>query len=326
MFEEKKNMSNVFPSDIDVIPAFTVVEVMINPSNTKQFEEGWALGISRIRPCEFSLYSMQTPLGLGLLPSTYEDSVRQAEAHVQSNPGLRKLLEDKNTGFFGKITKGSYLIPYNGDYRLVGPKEDPKDQQSRHRNVMDGGVFAIDVRKEDLLRFSNSGEPEEEDGLVYAQFVLEFAAAAGALDFYVTYNEYLLRTDPNRSPFTGAPLIDSNRLLEFISVDALGQRIPLPFDFFPMEQPYLTLTPIPEEPVVAEAGVSPRRPHEDFVLTSENGADGLQAYMISLSDATEEDIMRILFVPKRVAGSGSQFGRQDYRMLKRRKTINADDA
>ena len=321
MFEEKKNQQNVFPLDMDVIPAFSVVEVMISASHGKQFEDGWGIGISRVRQCDFSLYSMQTPLGLGLLASSYEDSVRQAEAHTQANPGLRQVLEDRNTGFYGKIVKGSYLIPYNGDFRLVGPKEDPKDQQSRHLNVMDGGVFAIDICKEDLLRFCNSGEEEEEDGLVYAQFVLEFASAAGALDFYVTYNEYLLRTDPNRSPFTGVPLIESNRLLEFISVDSNllpGQRIPLPFDFLPLENPYVTLTPIPEDQAVLDTGVTPRRPLNDFVLTSENGAFGLTSYMLSVGDSTEEDIMRLLFVPKRVAG-GSQSGRQDYRLLKKRK-------
>ena len=74
----------------------------------------------------------------------------QAENCAQGNQGLRKVLEEKNTGFFGKITKGAYLVKYNDDFRLLGPKESQSDPNSKHLNVMDGGVFAIDIRKEDL--------------------------------------------------------------------------------------------------------------------------------------------------------------------------------
>lgn len=193
MFEDKKGGVNVFPSELGSIPAFSVVEIMINPANHGGFEQGYGMQLTRVRPCEFSLYSMMSPLGLGLLPSTYEDSVRQAEGHAHSNPGLSKVLEDKNTGFSGKVTKGSYLVKFNEDFRLVGPKENPDDLQSRHLDVMQGGVFAIDITKENLLRFTNAVECEEEDGLVYAQCLLDLAASAGALECYVTYNEYLLR-------------------------------------------------------------------------------------------------------------------------------------
>lgn len=325
MFEEKKNMPQVFPQDIDVIPAFSVVEVMISPSNSKQYEEGWGIGISQVRPCGFSLYSMQQPLGLGLLSPTYEDSVHQAEGHIQGNSGLRKVLEDKNTGFFGKVVKGSYFINYNSDYRLVGPKEDPNDQQSRHRNVMDGGVFAIDISKEELLRFTNSGESEEEDGLVHATFLVELAAAGGALDCYVTYNEYLLRHDPNRSPFTGVPLIDSQRLLEFIRTEEIsvefGQRFPLPFDFFPMDRPYLELAPVPED---LERPGGNTVVCSDFSLASENTCvGGGRSYKLTLGDATEEDIRSFLFIPKMGSSGARLQGRQDYRMHKKRKNPEA---
>ena len=328
MFEEKKSQCNVFPQGMDEIPAFTVVELMISPGNSKQFEDGWGIGVTQIRPCNFSLYSMQTPLGLGLLPSSYEESVRQAETAVESNTGLKRILEDKNTGFFGRVVQGSYFIPYNGELRLVGPKEDPNDQQSRHCNVMEGGVFAIDINKEDLLRFANSGESEAEDGLVYAQFMVEFAAAAGALDCYVTYNEYLLRHDPNRSPFTGVPLIDSQRLLSFIRTEDItgvpGQRFPLPFEFLPMDQPYLALTPIPEDPELT--GEAPRA-CPDMAFASQNtDVGGDRAYTLSLGDATEEDIMTFMYVPKTAACGGNRMmlGRQDYRTLKKRKTPSSD--
>lgn len=183
---------------------------------------------------------------------------------------------------------------------------------------MDGGVFAIDIRKEDLLRFTNSGEAEEEDGLVYAQFMLEFAAAAGTLDCYVVYNEYLLRNDPNRSPFTGVPLIDTHRLLECIRAEDItgvaGQRFPLPFDFAPLDRPFLSLEPVDEDAAEGESA----RSCADMVLASENTRVGSRSYVLTLGDATEEDIMRFLFVPKTGASfGGGSSGRQDYRLLKR---------
>jgi hypothetical protein len=261
---------------------------------------------------------MLSPLGLGLLPPTYEESVRLGAEQLETNQGLRRVLEDKNTGFFGRVTKGAYLVRYNEDFRLVGPKETPSDPQSRHLNAMDGGVFAVDIRKEDLLRFTNAAEEEEEDSLVYAQFLVELAAASGALECYVTHNEYLLRNDPNRSPFTGAPLVHTQRLLEFVKAEEItgvvGQRFPLPFDFAPLERPFLTLEPV-------ERGEGPR-PCEDLVLASENsGTSGGRVYMLTVGDATDENIMSLLFVPKLCAsGGGLGMGRQDYRLLKRRRT------
>jgi hypothetical protein len=247
--------------------------------------------------------------------------VLQAEAHLEGNQGLRRVLEDKNTGFYGKITKGAYLVKYNEGYRLLGPKENPSDPQSRHLNVMEGGVFVVDIRKEDLLRFTNACEAEEEDGLVYAQFVVDMASAAGALDCYVTYNEYLLRHDPNRSPFTGVPLVDTNSLLQCVQAAELasggkGTRFPLPFDLSPLDHPFLTLESIDEHPGDEDSA----RACDDLVLASENAQAGSRAYVLSVGDSTEEDIMRLLFVPKTGATGGkSQAGRQDYRLLKKRK-------
>ena len=195
MFEAKKQEDQqVFPPNLDVIPAFTVVEIMISPSHTEPFESGYAFHLSRIRPCDFSLYSLHAPLGLGLLPPTYEESLRLAEKYSVESPGLRKTIEPKNTGFFGKVAPGSYLVKYSDDiYRLVGPKETPGDEQARHLNVMDG-VFFVDIPKETLMRFTNAVDESEDDALNYAHFIVDIASAAGALDCYVVHNEYAMRS------------------------------------------------------------------------------------------------------------------------------------
>lgn len=108
MYEEKK--ARVFPQDVESIPAFSVIEIMITSANQNGFEQGYGLQLARVRPCEFSLYSMQNPLGLGLLPSTYEASLQRAEVWRGNNPGLNRVLEEKNTAFFGRVTKGAYLV------------------------------------------------------------------------------------------------------------------------------------------------------------------------------------------------------------------------
>ena len=189
----------MFPADLDAIPAFSVIEVVISAGSLKSYEEGFGINVSRVRPCRFSLYSMLGPLGLELIPSTYDKSVAAAEASMQVSPGLAKVLEARNTGFFGRIATGSYVTKYNDDnYRLVGPKEDPADPMSRHLNVLaddqGGGVFAITVSKRDLLHFTNAVEPgDEENALACAQFLVDLAASAGALSCYVVHNEYLMR-------------------------------------------------------------------------------------------------------------------------------------
>jgi len=47
-YEEKKGGDtgrNVFPTDVDSIPVFSVVEVMISPANHNGFEQGYGLQV-----------------------------------------------------------------------------------------------------------------------------------------------------------------------------------------------------------------------------------------------------------------------------------------
>lgn len=337
---------NVFPPGVDVIPAFTVVEMALNPANSKGYEDGWGFNLMRVRPCAFTLYSMMGPLGLNLLPSTHELSIAQAEAGVQLSPGLRRVLEPKNTGFFGVVVPGSYLVQHGTDsFRLVGPKENPTDPMSRHLDVMAGGVFAVDISSKNLLRFTNACETEDEDGLVYAQCLVDVASSVGALSCYVTHNEYLLRKDPNRSPYVGVPLIDSNKLLQCVQFSlgesgggAIPTRFPLPIaSVGHMDKPYLQIDLSCVDNNSSGEEATPLH-CPDFALASEN-APTRYAYPLSLGDAVEEDFMRILFLPKAgvgaAAGGGAGGGgvglacgrgvleRTDFRLLKRQKTSEA---
>jgi hypothetical protein len=316
MFESKKSESQqVFPADLDEIPAFSAVEIMITPSNAGHFNEGYGFNIARIRPCDFSLYSLQTPLGLSLLPPSYEESVARAETEAEANPGLRKILDAKNTGFFGRATQGSYVVKYSDDvYRFVGPKTDPNDPDSTHLNVLSGGVYAVDIRKDVLFRFTNAVSPDEEENARHACCLLDLASAAGALDFYVTHNEYLLRSDPNRSPFVGVPLIDTKALLRCVQPLDGADTFHLPFAFPPLEGPRLQLDP---QPATCDDGPALTCP--DLVLCTD-GARFRRGYSLTLRDEGDPDILTFFYVPKRAgAGTGSAgaLERTDYRTAKR---------
>ena len=58
---------------------------------------------------------------------------------------------------------------------------------------------------------------------------------------------------------------------------------------------------------------------------SENApTNGGRAYVLTVGDATDESIMRFLFVPKTgPSGGKGMAGRQDYRLLKKRKQPDA---
>jgi hypothetical protein len=328
-YEEKKGGpgAGVFPADTDFIKPFTVIEVVISAGHLASYETGFGINVGRVRPCQFSLYTMMGPLGLGLLENTYAASVAAGEASVQLSPGLQKVIETKNTGFFGSVTRGSYITKYNDDnFRFVGPKEDPNDPMSRHLDVM-SGVFAITVSKQDVMRFTNAVDPDdEENALIYAQCLLDLAASAGALTCYVVHNEYLMRKDPNGIPFAGVPLIDTHRLLEVVTLSDLLERqprarFPLPFPVVNMDGPFLTVDCACIDNNSAGDDMPPL-PCPDFVLASE-GAPVRYAYPLSLGDATDDDFMRILFVPKgsrpasAAAFAGGVLERQDYRLRKK---------
>ncbi len=110
-------------------------------------------------------------------------------------------------------------------------------------------------------------------------------------------------------------------------------RFLLPFDVVNMENPFLCVDCATiDNNSGGEEGV-PALPCPDMVLASEN-APVRYAYPLSLGDATDAEIMRILFVPKTHSslassassaggGSGGSLARLDYRLLKRARLAGA---
>lgn len=311
MFESKKNSSDdVFPQDRDMISQYSVIEVMVSASNSTAFESGYACNVSKIRPCEFSMYSLMSPLGLGLLKTNYMEVREMTEKASHENPGISKMLDVQCAGFWVSVPIGAYLVPYGDDFRLIGPHEDPEDETSRHVAVAPG-VQCVDIPRDVLHRFTNAVEDDMEDCDNYARFIVDTASMAGSLKLYTVFNEYRTRTDPNRSQYVGVPLIDTTKLLEFIQITNGAQSIP--WKIPTLVNPFIRLN---LTPMLNKQGNALQI--SDLAISSPSGA-APRAYMVFFGDDQDDDLMPILFAPKSHSGSpsGGGLSRPEYRAFKR---------
>ncbi len=104
-------------------------------------------------------------------------------------------------------------------------------------------------------------------------------------------------------------------------------RFPLRFPVVNMDAPFLAVDCA--RVLHAEQDAAPPLPCPDLVLASEDHAPGL-AYPLSLGDATDDEFMRILFMPKSsrsgmhgTTPAAAGLERQDYRALKRARVGGA---
>lgn len=318
MFEEKVKGESVFPSNVEVIEPFSAVEIMISPSHHDSFVEGYAFNVSRVRPCDFSLYSLNVSLGLRLLKPSYIATIEDVDLNLRLFPGLARVMESKNTAFFAQARQGAYLVPFkDAGFRLVGPHENPAEASSRHLSVMQGGdddLIAVDIPRDVLHRFTNACEVDQESSDSYARFVVDLASSAGALSLYVVHNDFRLRADQDRSPYVAVPIIDTAKLLEFVTPTHLTTTISLPFPMPSLQNPHVIIS---AEPVISESQGGVPRFCQDLVISSES-APVSRAYPLTYGDEIDEEIMTVLFSPKTRA-SGSSFERPDYRSFKKRR-------
>jgi hypothetical protein len=133
--------------------------------------------------------------------------------------------------------------------------------------------------------------------------------------------------DPNGIAYAGVPLVDTNKLLEVVTLSELIERqprarFPLPFPVVNMDAPFVTVDCACVDNNSAGEDAAPL-PCPDLVLASEN-APVRCAYPLLFGDATDDEFMRLLFVPKAVrpsaaagAGGGGPLERMDYRLRKK---------
>lgn len=131
--------------------------------------------LSTIRPLEHTLHSYLHPLGLELLPPTLDASVGLATGLVGRGAPIQAMIEPQCVAFFAAVAPKSHLTPLtDAMYRLTCP--DGPAVESVHE---------VDVRTEDLLRYTNA-----EDDIGYAILLTDLAASAGALSVLVMRDPY----------------------------------------------------------------------------------------------------------------------------------------
>ena len=109
-FENKTYGENVFPDDVASFQPYNVVRVMLNAGHMATAGSGYGMSIASVRPVEFSLYSYLYPLGLDLLPQSYDEAIKFVESIVDDCKTIRSMVERVNVAFCARINKvGSTL-------------------------------------------------------------------------------------------------------------------------------------------------------------------------------------------------------------------------
>ena len=188
MYEQKGGRGDqaprddTFPPELDVIPEFSLVEVTVLPGTTESADKSFGLSIGKIRMLPHSLYSYMTPVGLPLLPSSFDAAMELAKQTAERGESIQAMIETQCVSFYGQVDPKAHLTP-------IGPV---MFRLSAGDNPVVESVHELDVREEDLLRFTNAGE-----NVGYAIFLCDLAAAAGALSVLAIRDPYYqVRTSP----------------------------------------------------------------------------------------------------------------------------------
>ena len=320
-----KGGGNVFPDE--EIPPFTLVQVSIKAVHVGATQEQYGLKLVRVRPAEFTAYSLLCPLGLSLLPSSLAEAVQRANEAAPALQIVEKMHERINVGFFCTAQQG------------CTSRQSPMPDFIRLYNVAEG-LNEVDLPVEAVVRYTNCALDDPQARVAMLKIILDLACTAGALRLYVFHNSWYTRgvsrvcclmlcvcgvpdlgtdllQDSGHLEHRAVPLIDTEKLLDFIQVDprelssdAREASFAVPYPIPGLVNPRVTLLLEP----FGQGGVAP--PSQDLVL----GAGALafaKGYELVFSDDQDDDLWRMVFMPKqRLSVPGGPQG-PDFRALKR---------
>ena len=291
--KEQEAPQTCLPTDVRIIPEFTIIDLHIMASHSGNLEKGYGINLKKVVLHPTSLYSYLTPPALLSIPSSYSASLETAVAKSKESPFIHNQLEVKNTSFFCKVPPNAFIssAPVCEDmYRLVG----------------EGGselfpcVPCVDIKGSDLLRFANvsvnvSGPFDREDAVTDAITFFDFASAAGALYVYVTSVPSFKSRDPALSDFMGVPVIDSEQFLKGIEFEE-GEELQ-DKSTFPFGHPIVSLSDSPNISVLNTPmfnATGPPAPCPDFALMSEVCSVS-KGYLITVGSEDAPDVLRVVF-------------------------------
>ena len=323
MYEKKTKGESIFEEGEKLIEAFTLIEMVINPTASENTEKGYGMTLGMIRRLPFTMNSYMTPVNIQALLGEYD--ALQAKALTQQKESalaIRMQLETTNLGYLAKCAPGTFLgeSPVEGMCRL---------------QVADGGsvvpgVLMVDVCKGDMLGLFNAGEiwlctrdfitksnffKKTGDDLAYVQMLVDLASAAGCLYCWVYRNEYFMRGEKDNCEFRGFPIVPSDQLLDFVDVNLESgedkTKIAFPFELDSAPPLHVTIKHVPEP----NGGEFPLT-CPDFVLSSSK-VSVERAYHMMIGCDENPEIMPIMFRSEPKAGMKRGGGRLNWASYKR---------
>ena len=195
---------SVFPEGVaGYIPAFSVVEVQLNPSHNQS--GGYGFKIAKVRRMEHSLYSYTGSSGaLDRIQKTPEAAIEFIKEKAKACEPVCNQFEQARYGLYAAVDPTARVVDVRDDLEFVRI-----ECPHASGNTPIPGVQGIDVAHEDLMRFTNS--PGD---LVAARTLVDLAIAAGALKVFVAFNDYYNKQESALSQFRGVPLVDTAAFLE----------------------------------------------------------------------------------------------------------------
>jgi hypothetical protein len=201
---------DVFPAGLSgTIPAFTVVELVLNPSHNQS--GGYGCKIARVKPCAHSLYSYMTAAALERLPANCEQAHKFSDDQAALCVPLLKCVERSRFSFYSPVSPLARVVDIREDLDFVRIENPDCDGTTPVP-----GVSSVDISLADLQNFTNC--PGD---VLSARTLVDLAIAAGALRLLVVYDDYYNRTEPALSQYRGVPLIDIEAFLAPVKAEEL---------------------------------------------------------------------------------------------------------
>lgn len=283
----------IFPTDVQTIPEFRVVDLQIMSSHSGNTDKGYGIKLQKVTLHPTTLYSYLTPHSLLAMPQTYSDSVEGALARSRDTPFLQNQLEVKNTSFFCRVPPNAFISSTpvcEGMFRLVGP----------NGSELFPGVPCVDIKESDLVKFANIPRCSLYD-VQDAITLFDFASAAEALYVYVTSVSSFKARDPALGDFMGVPMVDSDQFLksiEFTPRDGADSgEAPEDKATFQFQHEIVNLSDKPVVTVYTSAVFNPTgepAPCPDFALMSEMCLVN-KGYVVTIGRDDAPDILRFVF-------------------------------
>jgi hypothetical protein len=237
------------------IPAFSVVEIQLNPSHNQS--GGYGVKIARIRAQAHSLYSLMGCAGaLDRIQKSADAALEFVREQAKLCEPVCNNLEQARYGFYCSVDPTARVVDVRDDLEFVRI-ECPLSSG----NSPAPGVQCVDVAHEDLMRFTNF--PGD---LVAARTLVDLAIAAGSLRMFVTFNDYYNKEESVLSQFRGVPLVDCASFLTPVQegeLETQEEAVTFPADWRVPHDPQL-------QSVAIRVGTIPREQEEGELSAEDN--------------------------------------------------------